>query len=52
MLKKLNFFLIIIMISLFGNGVNAKYEKLAYDFKFKSIDGMTLNLSETTTILK
>jgi len=46
MLKKLNFFLIVIMITLFGNNVNAEYEKLAYDFKFKSIDGMTLNLSE------
>ena len=46
MLNKLNFFLLIIMISLFGNSVNAAYEKLAYDFKFKSIDGKTLNLSE------
>ena len=29
----------------FNNSVNAKYEKLAYDFEFKSIDGKILNLS-------
>ena len=34
------------MISSFGNKVNADYEKLAYDFKFKYLDGSALNLSE------
>ena len=34
------------MITFFGNNVSANYEKLAYDFKFKDIDGSTLNLSE------
>ena len=46
MLKKFNLFLLIIMISFLGNSVNAKYEKLAYDFKFKDLDGSPLNLSE------
>ena len=49
MLKKLNFFLIVIMITLFGNNVNAEYEKLAYDFNFKDLDGSTLKLSEYKT---
>jgi len=30
----------------FENNVSAKYEKLAYDFQFKDLDGSTLNLSE------
>ena len=34
------------MISIFGNKVTANYEKLAYDFQFKDIDGSQLNLSE------
>ena len=34
------------MISLFGNKLSANYEKLAYDFQFKDLDGSTLNLSE------
>jgi len=34
------------MISLFGNKTSANYEKLAYDFKFKDLDGSDLNLSE------
>jgi len=46
MLKKFNLFLLIIMISFLENNVNAKYEKLAYDFKFKDLDGSPLNLSE------
>ena len=33
------------MISLFGNSSNAEYEKLAYDFEFKDLDGSALNLS-------
>jgi len=46
MLKKTKLFLLIIMISLFGKNVTADYDKLAYDFKFKDLDGSTLNLSE------
>ena len=34
------------MISIFGNKVNADYEKLAYDFSFNDIDGTPLKLSE------
>tara|TARA_B110000438_G_C15720677_1_gene609660 strand:- start:728 stop:1243 length:516 start_codon:yes stop_codon:yes gene_type:complete len=34
------------MISIFGNKVNADYDKLAYDFSFNDIDGTKLNLSE------
>ena len=46
MIKKLKLLLLIIMISFFGNNVSAKYEKLAYDFQFKDLDGSILNLSE------
>jgi len=46
MLKILKTFLLIIMISLFGNKVSADYEKLAYDFSFNDIDGTQLKLSE------
>ena len=46
MLKKLGLLLIIIMISFLGNKVSADYDKLAYDFKFKDLDGSVLNLSE------
>ena len=34
------------MISFSGNKVTANYEKLAYDFQFKDLDGSALNLSE------
>ena len=33
------------MISISGNNVNADYEKLAYDFNFKDLDGSPLSLS-------
>ena len=46
MLKKIKLYLLLIMISLFGNIVSANYEKLAYDFNFVGLDGSTLNLSE------
>ena len=46
MLRKLKQLLLLIMISFFGNSVSANYEKLAYDFKFKDLDGSTLSLSE------
>jgi glutathione peroxidase len=34
------------MISFLSNTVNADYKKLAYDFKFKDLDGSNLSLSE------
>jgi len=46
MSKKNLSLIFIIMISLFGNKTSANYEKLAYDFKFKDLDGSDLNLSE------
>ena len=46
MIKKIKLFILIIMISLFGSGGSADYEKLAYDFIFKDLDGSNLNLSE------
>ena len=33
-------------MSFFGTNLSADYEKLAYDFKFRDLDGSTLNLSE------
>ena len=46
MLIKLKLFLLLIMISFLGNKVSADYDKLAYDFKFKDLDGAAINLSE------
>ena len=43
-MKKLVLFLI--MISLFSTSSKANYEKLAYDFSFKDLDGSELKLSE------
>jgi glutathione peroxidase len=45
MLKKIKIFSITIMMS-FLNNANAKYEKLAYDFTFKDLDGSPLSLAE------
>ena len=33
------------MIFFSGNKVSAEYDKLAYDFSFKNIDGSSLNLN-------
>ena len=46
MLNKFSLYLLFIMISISGNNVNADYEKLAYDFDFKDLDGSPLNLSD------
>ena len=46
MLSKIKLFVLIIMISFLGNSATAKYEKLAYDFNFKDLDGSNLSLSE------
>ena len=46
MLKKIKVIILLIMISFFGNKVAANYEKLAYDFAFKDLDGSQLNLAD------
>tara|TARA_Y100000590_G_scaffold447575_1_gene582994 strand:- start:2574 stop:3125 length:552 start_codon:yes stop_codon:yes gene_type:complete len=46
MLNKIKIFLLFIAMSLLGNNVNADYNKLAYDFNFKDLDGSNLSLSE------
>ena len=46
MLNKIKIFLLFIVMSLLGNNVNADYNKLAYDFNFKDLDGSNLSLSE------
>ena len=46
MLSKIKSFILIIMISFLGNNAAAKYEKLAYDFAFKDLDGSELSLAE------
>ena len=46
MLKKIKLVVLLIMISFFGNKVSADYEKLAYNFSFKDLDGSSLSLSE------
>ena len=46
MLKQIRVIILLIMISFFGNKVTANYEKLAYDFQFRDLDGSLLSLSE------
>ena len=46
MSKQIRVIILLIMISFFGNKVTANYEKLAYDFQFKDLDGSSLSLSE------
>ncbi len=46
MLRAAKLIIIIIMISFFGNKLEANYDKLAYDFNFSDLDGSTINLSE------
>ena len=48
MLNKFKIFILIIMIFFLGNenNVNAKYEKLAYDFAFSDLDGGSLSLAD------
>ncbi len=46
MLKKIKVILLLMIMSFFGTNVTANYEKLAYDFQFKDLDGSTLSLSE------
>ncbi len=46
MIRILKIFLLTFMISIFGTKIGADYNKLAYDFQFKDIDGSALNLSD------
>ena len=46
MLSRIKLFVLIIMISFTGNNATAKYEKLAYDFEFKDLDGAPLSLAK------
>ena len=46
MYRKIKIFLILLMTTILGNVGEANYDKLAYDFKFKNLDGSNLNLSE------
>jgi len=46
MRNKNYFFLLILIMSIFTSNVMGKYEKLAYDFSFKDLDGSALKLSE------
>ena len=46
MINKIKFTLTIIMISFFTSNLSANYDKLAYDFSFKDLDGSNLNLNE------
>jgi len=46
MFKKINIFLIFLIMIFFGNKSFAEYEKLAYDFSFNDLDGSVIMLSE------
>ena len=46
MLNKIKKYLLIFMVLFMGNNVSASYEKLAYDFVFKDLDGSELSLAE------
>ncbi len=46
MLKQIRIIILLLMISFLGNQATANYDKLAYDFKFKDLDGSILSLSE------
>ena len=37
---------LVIMISLFSSKLNATYEKLAFDFSFKDLDGSEMKLAD------
>ena len=38
--------LLVFMISLFSSKLNASYEKLAFDFSFKDLDGSEMKLAD------
>ena len=43
MIGKIKKFLLIIIMSLFSTSVSANYDKLAYDFNFKDLDGSDIS---------
>ena len=43
---KLKLIFLVIMISLFSSKLNASYEKLAFDFSFKDLDGSEMKLAD------
>jgi glutathione peroxidase len=46
MFSKIKLFILMVLMSLFSTNVSGNYDKLAYDFNFKDLDGSTINLSE------
>ena len=46
MLKKIKLFFLIFMSFFLTENINAEYEKLAYDFEFKDLDGSNLSLNQ------
>ena len=46
MIKKINLYVLLLLISILMSTVNADQEKIAYDFKFKDLDGSFLDLAE------
>ena len=46
MLRIIKKIVTVIIMSIFTSAVSANYDKLAYDFHFKDLDGSALNLSE------
>ena len=45
MKKKIKYFILFVIMSMFSSNVSANYDKLAYDFSFKDLDGSELKLS-------
>ena len=48
MFTKIKLFLLIILMTLFSSNVLGNYDKLAYDFNFKDLDGTDLKLNEVS----
>ena len=46
MFNKIKLFLLIILMSFFSTNISGNYDKLAYDFNFKDLDGSSISLSE------
>jgi len=46
MFNKIKLFLLILLMSLFTSNVLGNYDKLAYDFNFKDLDGSDISLNE------
>ena len=46
MIKRIKYFLLIMINSFFTTGVSGNYNKHAYDFNFNDLDGTLIKLSE------